>query len=86
MRHKVVIRMLCVFLCLTGWGAAEAQKIITYDAGMGSRDPENPDIWILYKRVRAEHEGMVLYADSALLNTKRDPNNSPKNYLKSERK
>lgn len=64
--------MLCVFLCLTGWGAAEAQKIITYDAGMGSRDPENPDIWILYKRVRAEHEGMVLYADSALLNTKQN--------------
>lgn len=46
------------------WG----QKLITYESGMGSRDPEDADIWILYKGVRAEHEGMVLFADSALLN------------------
>lgn len=64
--------MLCMLLCLTGWGTTEAQKIITYDAGMGTRDPENADVWILYKRVRAEHEGMVLYADSAQLNTKQN--------------
>ncbi len=46
-----------------------AQKLITYEAGMGTRDPSDADVWILYQRVRAEHEGMVLYADSALLNT-----------------
>lgn len=46
-----------------------AQKLITYEAGMGSRDKENPDVWILYKKVHARHEGMDLYADSALLNT-----------------
>lgn len=55
-----------------GWGTLSAQKIITYDAGMGTRDPENADVWILYQRVRAEHEGMVLYADSAELNTKQN--------------
>ncbi|MBQ0016720.1 MAG: hypothetical protein KBT04_07025 [Bacteroidales bacterium] len=52
--------------------AIYAQKLITYDAGMGTRDPENSDVWILYQRVRAEHDGMVLYADSALLNTSRN--------------
>ena len=31
------------------WG----QKLITYESGMGSRDPEDADIWILYKGVRA---------------------------------
>lgn len=46
------------------WG----QKLITYQSGMGSRDPSDPDIWILYNKVRAEHEGMLLFADSALLN------------------
>lgn len=46
-----------------------AQKLITYEAGMGTRDPSDPDVWILYQRVRAQHEGMVLHADSALLNT-----------------
>ena len=39
---------------------------------MGARNAENPDEWILYKKVRAEHEGMILYADSALLNTQRN--------------
>ncbi|KWW24612.1 MAG: hypothetical protein F082_1613 [bacterium F082] len=34
---------------------------------MGSRDPHNPDVWILYNGVTAEHEGMLLFADSALL-------------------
>lgn len=62
-------RMLCVVVCLVGWGTLSAQKIITYNAGMGTRDPQNSDVWILYQRVRAEHEGMVLHADSAQLNT-----------------
>ena len=51
---------------------AGAQKLITYEAGMGTRDPNDADTWILYQRVRAEHDGMVLYADSALLNQVRN--------------
>ena len=51
---------------------ARAQKLITYEAGMGTRDPNDADTWILYQRVRAEHDGMVLYADSALLNQVRN--------------
>lgn len=37
---------------------------------MGSRDPQNPNVWILYQGVRAEHEGMLLFADSALLDSR----------------
>lgn len=61
------VLLLIGVICLSTpiWG----QKLITYEAGMGSRDRQNPDVWILYQRVRAQHEGMVLYADSALLNT-----------------
>lgn len=55
-------------VCLTT--VAEAQKLIEYSSGMGSRDPENRDIWILYRHVRAVHEGMVLTADSAHFNTR----------------
>ena len=72
MKQPVLVRILCVLLCLVGWETLSAQKIITYSAGMGTRDPENADVWILYQRVRAEHEGMVLYADSALLNTEQN--------------
>jgi len=52
--------------------SAMAQKLITYEAGMGSRKADNADVWILYQKVKAEHEGMWLYADSALLNTKKN--------------
>lgn len=48
----------------------EAQRLITYEAGLGRRDKNAPDVWILCREVRAEHEGMVLYADSALLDNK----------------
>lgn len=48
---------------------AAAQKLIEYTSGMGSRDPHNPDIWILYQDVVATHEGMTLRADSAHYNT-----------------
>ena len=65
-------RTLCIALCIAAWATGAGQKLITYDAGMGTRDPRNTDIWILYQHVRAEHEGMVLYADSALLNTQRN--------------
>ena len=53
--------MACV--CIPSWG----QKLISYESGKGSRDPNDADIWILYDGVRAEHEGMILFADSALL-------------------
>ncbi|MBP5535880.1 MAG: hypothetical protein J6X62_03715 [Bacteroidales bacterium] len=59
-------------LMVVGVQHVEAQKLITYEAGMGTRDKVDPDVWILYKKVEAHHEGMVLYADSALLNTQRN--------------
>ncbi len=46
------------------------QKLIEYQSGMGSRDPGNSDVWILYQGVTATHEGMTLKADSAHYNTK----------------
>ncbi len=49
-----------------------AQKLITYESGMGTRETGNSDVWILYNQVRAEHEGMVLYADSAIMNIARN--------------
>lgn len=61
-----------MLLLLCGIVPTRAQKLIEYEAGMGTRDPNNSDVWILYRRVRATHEGMTLYADSALLNTKRN--------------
>ena len=51
-------------------GPAVAQKLIEYTSGMGSRDPGNPDVWILYQGVVATHEGMTLRADSAHYDTK----------------
>lgn len=62
---KPVLLLLLVVAAVPSW----AQKLITYESGMGTRDPYDADVWILYQRVRAVHEGMVLYADSALLNT-----------------
>ena len=47
-----------------------SQKIIEYQSGMGTRDEQKPEIWILYDNVFATHEGMNLYADSAHYNTK----------------
>ena len=64
---RIFIILLSLF-CLTT--VAEAQKLIEYTSGMGSRDPENSDVWILYRHVRAIHEGMVLEADSAHYNTR----------------
>ncbi|MBQ9473980.1 MAG: hypothetical protein IJU81_06185 [Bacteroidales bacterium] len=60
----IILLALCSSLC--------AQKLITYESGMGTRDKDNPQVWILYQKVRAEHEGMVLYADSAILNNERN--------------
>lgn len=50
--------------------AGHCQKMIEYESGMGSRDAEKPDVWILYKQVHGSHEGMDLYSDSAHYNTK----------------
>jgi len=44
---------------------AVGQKLIEYQSGMGSRDPNNSNVWILYDYVEATHEGMILTADSA---------------------
>lgn len=58
------------FLFLCAVGSVGAQKLIEYSSGVGSRDPENGDIWILYRGVTARHDGMVLKSDSAHYNTK----------------
>lgn len=63
------IRVLLLLLLLTG-GLAHAQKTISYTAGIGSRDPDNGDIWILFHGVTAMHEGMKLESDSAHYNTR----------------
>ncbi len=57
-----------LFLLCLGHQAV-AQKFIQYTAGMGSRDPENSQVWILYNGVVATHEGMTLEADSAHYDT-----------------
>jgi lipopolysaccharide assembly outer membrane protein LptD (OstA) len=47
----------------------DAQKLIEYSSGMGSRDPENANVWVLYNGVVARHEGMKLESDSAHYDT-----------------
>lgn len=65
------MKKIAIILLLLSLGAGvEAQKLIEYTSGMGSRDAENPDIWILYRGVSARHEGMTLNADSAHYNTR----------------
>lgn len=61
--------LLSALLFLLASSSLSAQKVIEYQSGIGSRDPDNSDVWILYDHVRAQHEGMVLFADSAILNT-----------------
>lgn len=63
-----VFLIMLVLVCTT----LRAQRVIEYEAGMGTRDPINPSIWVLYDNVRATHDGMVLYSDSAWLNTERN--------------
>ncbi len=62
--------LMLALLCLSSCVSLQAQRIIQYAAGMGTRDPQNPDIWILYQKVKAKHEGMTLYTDSASFDTK----------------
>lgn len=68
-RLKIMVVMILALFCA---GTLSAQKLIEYEAGMGTRDAMDPDVWILYRHVKAVHEGMILYADSALLNTVRN--------------
>lgn len=56
--------MLAVFV------PARAQKVIEYRSGLGTRDPGDGDVWILYRNVHATHDGMVLESDSAHYNTR----------------
>lgn len=69
--HLPLKYSLLLVLLVLGFRAG-AQRVIEYEAGMGTRDAENPAIWILYNQVRATHDGMVLYADSAWLNTEKN--------------
>lgn len=66
-------RFSVVLLLLLAWlPASQAQKLIEYRSGMGSRDPERTSVWILYQDVVATHEGMVLNADSAHYDTEKN--------------
>lgn len=69
---RETVKRIAVFiiLLLGTAGICRTQKLIEYSSGMGSRDPNNGDIWILYRGVKALHEGMTLASDSAHFNTK----------------
>lgn len=62
-------RSLSFLLLLLPAVALHGQHLIDYSSGVGSRDPQDANTWILYRGVRAAHEGMTLLADSALYNT-----------------
>ena len=56
-----------IFLFAILWGTQLlGQKLISYQAEIGTQSPTNENVWILNRSVIAKHEGMVLYADSAL--------------------
>ena len=65
---KLVTIAVFALLCTTAF----SQKLIEYQSGMGTRNSKEPDVWILYKNVRATHEGMVLNSDSAHFDTKKN--------------
>ena len=66
-KWKVIVLFTFLFLLLP---VAQGQKLIEYSAGIGSRDPNDGNIWILFQGVTARHEGMTLRSDSAHYNTK----------------
>ena len=70
MRLKWLKILLLVFVVCNTMPTVRAQRVIEYVAGMGTRDPNNTDVWILYQNVKAMHEGMTLYTDSASFDTK----------------
>lgn len=65
MKKKALVFSL---LFLTAF-ATQAQRLIEYTSGVGARSPEDASVWILYRQVKAMHEGMTLRADSAHFNT-----------------
>ena len=71
-KHYILLKKLFLLALMLACviGCCSAQKLIEYSAGVGSRDPENGDVWILYRGVTARHEGMTLRSDSAHYNTK----------------
>ena len=60
-------RLALLLFALAASSPVFCQRIIEYEAEIGSRDPHDPDVWILSRNVKATHEGMELYSDSALL-------------------
>ncbi len=76
---KKCLKIWLLLLLATAGSAGHAQKIIEYVAGMGTRDPLNPDVWILYQKVKARHEGMTLFADSASYDTRNNTFNAYRN-------
>ncbi|MGX8712452.1 MAG: OstA-like protein [bacterium] len=69
-KEKVKRIAVLLILMLGVAGGSYAQKLIEYSSGVGSRDPNDGDIWILYQGVKAVHEGMTLASDSAHFNTR----------------
>ena len=69
MRVKSLSILFLMLMCVLV-PVANGQRIITYESGMGSRDRDNADVWILYQEVKAMHDGMTLFADSATFDTK----------------
>lgn len=69
-KEKVKRFAVLMMLVLGAAGGAVSQKLIEYSSGVGSRDPNDGDIWILYRGVKAIHEGMTLASDSAHYNTR----------------
>ena len=61
--------------------SVQGQKLIEYSSGMGSRDPNDGNIWILFQGVTARHEGMTLRSDSAHYNTKENSFTAFKNIV-----
>ncbi|MCR4660184.1 MAG: hypothetical protein K5650_07810 [Bacteroidales bacterium] len=69
MLRKTLKIILLAVVTIAALPEVYAQRLIEYTSGMGARDGNNPDVWILYNKVRAKHDDMTLLADSALLNT-----------------
>ncbi len=62
-------KLLLLLALLADVALCNAQKMIDYSAGIGSRDPADANVWVLYRGVTARHEGMTLRSDSAHFNT-----------------
>lgn len=73
-KHSLMLRkVLCgmALLCIPFIGAF-SQKQIIYKADWSYSDPQNKDILILVGNVEFQHDGAVMYCDSAELNVSSD--------------